>query len=206
MNKKFIKNNYVVVRKAVSKDICQFVSDYFMLKRQVSQRLHEKKMIGEDNLGWGNFGDQQVPFTYFHYSDIAMEILLMKMKPIIEKEIGTELVPTYSYSRAYETGDILGRHKDRYSCEISTTLNLYQDHKWPIYLEPSGKVNKDGIPVDLDQGDLMIYRGEKVEHWREAYFGNFCVQVFLHYNIKGTQRAEENKFDKRPFLGVPHGC
>ena len=43
---------------------------------------------------------------------------------------------------------ILKRHKDRFSCEISTTMNLGGDD-WPIYLEPSGETGKKGIKVDL---------------------------------------------------------
>lgn len=97
-------------------------------------------MIGNDNLGWGSFGDAQVPFSYNHYSDTAMEILLVRMKSVIESKIKKEIVPTYSYTRIYQHGDILGRHKDRYSCEISATLTLFQDKKWPIFVEPSGKI------------------------------------------------------------------
>jgi hypothetical protein len=206
MSKKFKKDNYLVIKKAVSEDICKFAAEYLMLKRQVSQRLHNKKMIGRDNLGWGSFGDGQVPFSYNHYSDTAMEILLVRMKSVIENKIKKEIVPTYSYTRIYEHGDILGRHKDRYSCEISATLTLFQDKKWPIFVEPSGKTGLKGIPINLKMGDLMIYNGEKIEHWREVFYGNWCVQVFLHYNIKGTKKAEENKFDKRAFIGLPHDC
>ena len=54
-----------------------------------------------------------------------------------------DLIPTYSYAIAYKRGDKLRRHKDRPSCEISTTLNLGGD-KWPIFLEPSGKNNQKG--------------------------------------------------------------
>ena len=36
----------------------------------------------------------------------------------------------------------LKRHKDRFSCEISTTMNLAGD-PWPIYLSPNENV---GIP------------------------------------------------------------
>ena len=42
----------------------------------------------------------------------------------MEKIQNLKLNPTYSYARIYKTGDILHRHKDRFSCEISTTLNL----------------------------------------------------------------------------------
>jgi len=33
--------------------------------------------------------------------------------------------------------------------------------------------------------------------------GQNCCQVFLHYNKAGSLEAEQNKFDKRPFLGLP---
>jgi len=214
MSKKFKKDNYLVIKKAVSEEICKFATDYLMLKRQVSQRLHDKKMIEKDNLGWGTFGDTQVPFSYNHYSDTAMEILLIKIKPIIEKKIKKEIVPTYSYARIYEHGDTLHRHKDRYSCEISTTMNIGGD-SWPIFVEPDvekGKENNDGtynpgntsgIKVVLEPGDMLVYRGHDCEHWREPFEGQDCDQVFLHYNHRNGPFAEKNKFDNRPLLGIP---
>jgi hypothetical protein len=59
----------------------------------------------------------------------------------MEKQTGLKLIPTYSYARIYKKGDILHRHKDRFSCEISTTLNLGGD-SWPIYIEPNPKMGK----------------------------------------------------------------
>jgi len=44
---------------------------------------------------------------------------------------------------------------------------------------------------------------ELLEHWREAFQGEDCIQVFLHYNRKNALGAEENKFDKRLHLGLP---
>ena len=44
----------------------------------------------------------------------------------------------------YQKGDdILERHKDRFSCEISTTLMNLGGDPWPIYLSPNENV---GIP------------------------------------------------------------
>ena len=98
-------------------------------------------------------------------------------------------------------GDILKRHKDRYSCEVSTTLNLGGDD-WPIYLEPSGETDKEGVKVDMQPGDMLVYKGCDVEHWREEFTGENCGQVFLHYNDASDPKAEENKYDTRPFLGL----
>jgi hypothetical protein len=53
-----------------------------------------------------------------------------------------KLNPTYAYARIYKKGDILHRHKDRFSCEISTTLNLGGDD-WPIFIEKDPK--KGGV-------------------------------------------------------------
>ena len=97
---------------------------------------------------------------------------------------------------------MLARHKDRYSCEISTTLNLGGDD-WPIYLDPTGKKGQAGIKVDLEPGDMLIYSGCDLEHWREEFTGKDCGQVFLHYNKASSKTAKENQFDNRPFIGLP---
>ena len=81
-------------------------------------------------------------------------------------------------------------------------MNLGGDD-WPIYLEPSGEAGKKGIRVDLKQGDMLVYSGCELEHWREKFKGKECVQVFLHYNNRKTPGAKDNMFDKRPHLGLP---
>ncbi len=115
-----------------------------------------------------------------------METLLQKVKPVMEKHTKLKLSETYSYARIYKKGDVLARHKDRYSCEISTTLNLGGD-PWPIYLDPTGKQGQAGIKLTLDPGDMLIYSGCDLEHWREEFTGKDCGQVFLHYNKAGSK-------------------
>ena len=196
-------NNYKVIRQAISKELADFVYSYFLMKRNVARKLFDDRYISQLNSDYGVWNDEQIPETYSHYADIAMETLLDKLTPKIEEETGLKLIPTYSYARIYKKGDELKRHKDRYSCEVSTTLNLGGD-KWPIYLEPSGEEGKEGIKVDLEPGDSLIYKGCEVEHWREAFEGENCGQVFLHYNDASGENAEENKYDGRPFLGLPN--
>ena len=197
-----MKNNYKVVKEAISKELAQFVYEYFLMKRQVARKMFDDRYISQFNFDWGVWNDEQVPETYSHYSDIAMETLLKGLKPLMEDETGLKLHETYSYARIYKKGDELKRHKDRYSCEVSTTLNLGGD-EWPIYLEPSGETGKEGTKVILNQGDMLVYKGCDVEHWREKFEGKNCGQVFLHYNDASDEKAEENKFDGRPFLGLP---
>ena len=198
----FKKNKYKVLRAAISPELSKFVYTYFLNKRTTARFLFDQKYLSPFNTEYGVWNDEQVPNTYSHYSDIAMETLLQQVKPVMEKHTGIKLSPTYSYARIYKEGDVLARHKDRYSCEISTTLNLGGE-SWPIYLDPTGRTGQAGIEVNLDPGDMLIYSGCDLEHWRDEFKGKDCGQVFLHYNKKNSKRAKANQFDKRPFIGLP---
>ena len=198
----FKKNKYTVIRQAISKDLAAFVANYFIMQKQVYDTCRAQRYISPFENIIGNYDDRQIPNTYSQYANIAMETLMLKCQPQMEKITGLKLYPAYTYARIYKKGDELKRHKDRFSCEISTTMNLGGD-PWPIYLEPSGKEGMKGIKVDLKQGDMLVYSGCELEHWRNKFKGKECVQVFLHYNNKKTPGSKENMFDKRPHLGLP---
>ena len=205
---------YHVIKNALSFELANFIFNYFLLKRDAVEFMYKNNII-HDNGMFGTWSDQQVPNTYSHYADMVMETLLMKMLPVMKKETGLDLIPTYSYARAYKKGDILKRHKDRPSCEISTTLNLGGD-PWPIFIDGTGadtvideykQIHKPNAPggtkVLLDVGDMLVYSGCELEHWREPFEGNICGQVFLHYNHVNGPFANKNMFDGRPKLGLP---
>jgi hypothetical protein len=200
----FKKNKYVIIKKAISRDLASFVANYFCMQKQVYDTCSQAKYISpfEVLLGYYEDKDDQIPNTYCQYANIAMETLMLKCQPEMEKVTGLKLDPNYSYARIYKKGDELKRHKDRFSCEISTTMNLGGDD-WPIYLEPSGEVGKKGIKINLKPGDMLVYKGMELEHWREKFKGKECVQVFLHYNNRKTPGAKDNVFDTRPHLGLP---
>jgi len=211
----FKKKKYQVIKNALSQELTYFCRRYFTFKRQVANTLYAGKYISPYETMFGVYCDEQVPNTYSHYADLVMEVLLVELLPLMRKKTGLKLTPNYSYARIYKKGDILKRHKDRFSCEISTTLNLGGD-PWPIYIDPTGKdcvIDEQqniikpnapkGIKVNLDPGDMLIYRGNELEHWREPFEGEDCVQVFLHYNNAATEGADENLFDRRPHLGLP---
>ena len=207
-------NKYQVIKGALNYELANFIFNYFLLKRDAVQWMYQNNITYDTGL-FGTWSDQQVPNTYSHYADQVMETLLVKMLPVMAKETGLILTPTYSYARIYKKGDILRRHKDRPSCEISTTLNLGGD-PWPIFIDGTGadsvideykqilKPNApEGTKVLLDVGDMLVYSGCELEHWREPLEGDVCAQVFLHYNHVNGPFAEKNRFDKRPMLGVP---
>jgi hypothetical protein len=63
------------------------------------------------------------------------------------------------------------------------------------------KKTNEEIPLYLKPGDIIIYRGCEVEHWRDSFLGLNQAQVFLHYNeLNGEYN---NLYDGRPILGIP---
>ena len=210
----FDKDNFLIIKKAIEPKVAEFIYNYFLMKRQVAKTLFETGYISPFATEFGVWKDEQFSNTYSHYGDVAMETLLLAVQPIMEKQTGLKLIPTYSYARIYKKGDILHRHKDRFSCEISTTLNLGGD-EWPIFIEndpkkgelKNGKYvsdNTKGIKVILKPGDMLVYKGNLCEHWRDAFEGTDCAQVFLHYNNAATKGSNDNMFDGRLHLGLPN--
>jgi hypothetical protein len=201
-NIKFKKNKYQVIKKIISVELTDFIFNYFVLKKNAVEFMYENNIVHETGT-LGTWKDVQVPNVYSHYADFAMETLLLKVMPILQEKTKLKLTPTYSYARIYEKGSILPRHVDRPSCEISTTLNLGGD-PWPIFLDPTGGENNKGIQIDLLPGDMLIYSGSDLEHWRDEFKGNICAQVFLHYNNVNGKFKKDNLYDKRPLLGLPY--
>ncbi len=144
-------------------------------------------------------GDLQVPGTPCAYGDPVMERLLERLLPEVEATTGLALFPTYSYFRVYKHGDLLTRHRDRFSCEISVSLCLGYDASdpWPLWIEgPHGEK-----PVALEAGEALLYRGRECAHWREGFPGNHHAQVFLHY-VDQHGPCADWRFDKRPSLST----
>ena len=132
----FSKNKYQVCRQIISQELAEFLFNYLRMKKQTFYSLERARIKTYDLLGFD--GDKQASGTYSCYSDIAMETLLDTTNKILEKKTKLKLSPTYSYTRLYKNGDILKKHKDRFSCEISGTLNLGGD-MWPIFLKDTNK-------------------------------------------------------------------
>lgn len=208
----FRKNKYVVIRKFLDPNIASLMYRYCINKVKAIdfKSTYSKHEYFND---WdGTFGDEQAPISYSNYGDVLMDTLLEASTGIMEKYTGLELTPNYTYWRFYQKGEELKRHCDRDSCEISTTLclgyntsnldeNIRETYNWPMFIESAEHPEVDGVPVNMNPGDMIIYRGCDLDHWREPFIGLNHAQVFMHYNDRsGPYR---NKYDGRPILGVP---
>ena len=73
---------------------------------------------------------------------------------------------------------------------------VYSSVLWPIHI----LIDDHARSIVLDKGDMMIYKGCEIPHWRERLFDGQWLQLFLHY-VDGEGTCQEHKFDKRPGLG-----
>jgi len=186
--KQFKENGYVVIKDIVNPQILKLVCDY-------------SKIDSVENFN-PESEEGQIPGTHSKYADPVMETLLEQFLPIMENATGLKLYPTYSYYRRYRPGDTLEIHKDRPSCEISTTVCFGWDiagnpnaSSWPIFME--------GSEVVMDAGDIVIYRGCDLAHWRDAFKvpeGSWHLQGFFHY-VDANGPYAELKLDRRPRIG-----
>ena len=87
----FQKNKYLVIRKVISLQLAKFITQYFLLKRKVARTLFDERYISQFTNEFGVWSDEQVPQTYSHYADIAMETLLTWVQPAMEAHTGLKL-------------------------------------------------------------------------------------------------------------------
>ena len=186
----FEQKRYIYLSQAVTKDDCEKLTQHmFNLSK-------EGKLVK----------DEQCPLSESVYGDPVFDDILKTLSEPLSKQLGIELLPAYTYARLYSPGEELVKHKDRPSCEISGTMTLGFDPGsgiWPIYF---GKNDDDvvGQPFEIGVGDLVMYRGTELNHWRPKYKGKWQVQVFFHW-VDANGPYKDHAMDGRPQLGVNKG-
>ncbi|MBO9749335.1 hypothetical protein J7431_19315 [Xanthomonas phaseoli pv. dieffenbachiae] len=132
------------------------------------------------------------------YADALGESMLIQLQPVLERLTGRRLLPTYSFLRFYTSGSSLTRHTDRDACEFSATLTLgYSGASiWPVWVHSQS----EDKPVLLDVGDMLLYRGIEVPHWREPLEEGYWLQLFVHY-VDASGPHAKRAFDERNSIG-----
>jgi len=202
----FEKNGYDIIENFLNKqttDILYEFSKLYVLNK-VEKFENYKNLFNEN---WdGKFGDGQC-FSYSEYGNPIMDSILKYSLKTLKEKTKKNLIPTYSYWRFYEKDDKLEKHIDRESCEISATINLGYDYSnleknekynWPIFLKNK---NNEDVAINLNIGDMLIYSGCVLEHWRDNLKGLNQTQLFIHYNEENGRYNILN--DGRKNLGLP---
>jgi len=198
-NEYFAKERYVVVKGFIDPGLANLLNLYLETK---ANHLHYKAIFDPHlrNIDYDGHlpgEDHQCPKSFSWYGDCMMDVLCHVCNDKMSEIVGRPLCPTYSFCRYYLNGDTLEKHKDRESCEFSTTLCLGGD-PWPLFVRNN---NGQDVKIDLEPGDMMVYSGCELLHWREQFQGEVCSQVFLHYNEANGKY--QNVFDGRIGMGLP---
>ena len=165
MRQELEQNNFLFVSNFISQERAQSLNSWLLTERD------EGRLIEDPRTNYGLFGKVYQDATPF------LELLCEKRNQISDL-IGESVLPTYSFCIVYGPESQLIPHLDRPACEVSLTVHLGGDVKWPIFIR---KPNGEPSAFDLNQGDAVIYFGCTAEHWREKFIGQYYSQVFLHY-------------------------
>lgn len=188
----FIDNDYVIIRQAISPDVCELLAEYARFKAKLKPNVKKN--------------DDPLQGIHREYNDALMETLLNKLTPLVEQATERSLWPTLSFYYTYANGNYLKKHVDRSSCEFVAGLCIGADdafqttHKtWPLMLN----VRQKTVSIELNAGDLVIFRGHQTEHWRDVFQGEWFVSAIFAY-VEKTGPYAFQKYDQRRTLGKPH--
>jgi hypothetical protein len=184
---------YEIRKKAVSEETCKLLSyEFEMLK----DNYYLSNKISAENKFVKN--DVQVEKSFSWYGAYCFESLLMLMKPHVEEITAKKLYPTYSYARIYYNGAEMEKHRDRPSCQYSATVTIEcEKDPWDIWFTDFKNNTK---PLKLYTGDICVYRGDQLDHWRDKFDGQKQIQAFLHY-VDSEGEFADKKYDGRKILG-----
>ena len=183
-----MKDDYIIIKNAVSPDLCKFIALEYEMMETVCNHLYQGADLSD-----------LCKHTFARYSPLMMEALSVQLQPQIETAVNMRLFPTYSYARIYYEGSELQQHFDRPSSEVTVSVCLEKGVDWPLYVQ-----NAEGVThaLELEVGDIGIYSGRKHKHWREPLTGKRHIQAFLQYvNAEGDDAWL--KWDTRACLGLP---
>lgn len=178
---------FQVVPQFIPPYFAQYLRNYFDLLR-VNDKIPNK-------------GDGQVANSLGIYGDPAFDMLMLMALPMVENIVGKKLLPTYTYARIYFNNANLLPHIDRDQCEHSVSLSLggKADALWPLWFKDG---DKEPEYAAMSEGDAVVYKGNKVHHWRDEFQGEVQFQVFMHY-VEAEGEYKDQIFDTRPYIGLP---
>ena len=204
-----MKQGYVVLKNFIPKDIIDMTMDTW-LRMELDPEMSQHLELEDDIIQ--NSPEKSLQKSYGMWCSPMGVALHRWLWENLKTVIDLHLQETYSYTRKYVRGAYLKAHADRPSCEISATVCLEyktDDNKpWSIWVDnskdwinnPSGiyddtqaipiRQRKTAKRIDLEIGDVLLYQGPNVAHWREYFLGDESYHMFLHFYNKTTNMLQ----------------
>ena len=203
--KDFYENRFVVLRNFIPKDIINMTLDTWKTieaNPDYKDAFFHREIETTNNSPKSSLGKSQGCYKF--PPAVALHRWL---RDNLRDVIDMELVETYSYTRTYDRGAYLKSHTDRPSCEISATICL--DYKsddntpWKIWVQNDRNYIDDAVhdqpslfeisqkptigkregcvSLSLEVGDVLLYQGPNIPHWRDTFLGDYSSHMFLHF-------------------------
>jgi hypothetical protein len=203
--KDFYDNRFVVLRNFIPKDIINMTLDTWKTieaNPNYKDAFFHREIETTNNSPKSSLGKSEGCYKF--PPAVALHRWL---RDNLRDVIDIELVETYSYTRTYDRGAYLKSHTDRPSCEISATICL--DYKsddntpWKIWVQNDRNYIDDAVhdqpslfeisqkpvigkregcvAVSLEVGDVLLYQGPNIPHWRDTFLGDYSSHMFLHF-------------------------
>ena len=199
----FIENRYLVLRNFIQPEVLDMAMNTW--KTMEAHPTGYDAFMSREN----DIIDQSPESSLYKseggYSFPPAVAMHRYMRDRLRGTLDFDLKETYAYCRKYDRGAYLKAHVDRPSCEISVTICL--DYKsddgtpWSIWAQnDENYVDFDGTGQDmynisqgkphrkrtgkkivLYPGDVLVYQGPNVIHWRDYFAGSYSYHMFLHY-------------------------
>jgi len=195
LSEQFAKYGYAKL-KLIDQELLNYLKTGIEAHRELIYRANEKKWFSNLEQDLFAFNDDQIPRSFSSYAVPMFETLLLNLKSRFEQVTNKNLEPCYTYTRIYYNKASMAAHKDRPSCEFSSTINIHGGEDWPIYITGyTGETSE----VILEPGYGIVYNGTECTHWRDENPGGQVYQTFLHY-VDANGPYKDFIYDKRPFL------
>lgn len=142
---------------------------------------------------------------------------LWGLTPRIQELVGADVLPSYSYFRTYQHGDVCRVHSDRPACQHSLSLTLAYADDRPWALSVAEEEIDHSVPANLElgddfagrpyrdfpmgPGDAVLYRGVSHRHGRlQPNPNRWSAHLFMHW-VDRNGPYRDSAFDGQSYAG-----
>lgn len=122
--------------------------------------------------------DHQVPTRRGEHNAALFSAVHSQLSNLVQSVANTPLKPSYCYMSVYPKGSVLTKHTDRAQCIWNASITFARTHGiWPIHVDG----HKGPASIHADIGEVIVYRGTEIPHWRDALPEGKATVCFFHF-------------------------